>query len=283
MLRSRVRPRTETLLVTEHTGQRRLIVDLPVGLAVGGVSGGLGVGGGIVLVPILVLIRHWTQKSAQATSLVVVAIAAFAGAVTYAVADSIAWLPAGVILIGGVGGAWLGSHLLPRMRDARLTVAFGILVIIVAARMIWPTPLSSDVTSAGDPIALDWRVALGYILSGLLMGLLSSMLGIGGGIVLVPLLVGLFGFDQQLAAGTSLAVMVPTAVIGAVRLSRVGLTDWRTGGRIGIGAILGSVLGAALALAAPDDVVRIVFGLLMAFVGVRMTRDGLRARSLPAE
>lgn len=276
---SRARRRIVTARVSApDAGRRAVLADLPVGVAVGAVSGGLGVGGGIVLVPILVLFRRWAQKPAQATALVVVAMAAFAGALTYGIGGSIAWVPAGFILIGGAGGAWLGSHLVPRVRDARLTLAFGILLMIVAVRMMWPAASGSGSDSV-DPIALDWIVALGYVASGVVMGLLSALLGIGGGIVLVPILVGLFGFEQQLAAGTSLAVMVPIAAIGAVRLSQVGLTDWRSGVRIGVGAIAGSVLGAGIALAAPDDIVRIAFGLLMALVGVRMAHDGLQSRT----
>ena len=94
--------------------------DLLIGFSVGAFSGAFGVGGGIILVPVLVLLLHMQRKNAQATSLVTVTFAAIAGFSTYALADFVAWIPAAFILIGGLTGSLLGSSVVKRTPDYRL-------------------------------------------------------------------------------------------------------------------------------------------------------------------
>ncbi|MFM7147361.1 MAG: sulfite exporter TauE/SafE family protein, partial [Actinomycetales bacterium] len=250
--------------------------DGSVGVGVGAFSGLLGVGGGILLVPYLVLVRKFPQKSAQATSLVLVAMAAVAGMATYALRFSVAWIPALVVLVGGIAGAWLGAHLVQRARDARLQIAFGALLVLVGVRLVWP----GDVVAPNDAVlpVLQAGMVLAYLASGLGMGLLSALFGIGGGILLVPILVIAFGYPQQVAAGTSLAVMGPIALVGALRLTKPGLTNWKLGALFGAGAVLGATAGAWLALALPGPLVREVFAVLMLALGLRMAILGWRAR-----
>ena len=110
------------------------------------------------------------------------------------------------------------------------------------------------------------------------MGVLSALSGIGGGIILIPIVVTLFGFSQQLAAGTSLAVMPPIALLGAWRQSRTGATDWLMGVRFGLSSIPGAVLGAAVAVAVSGVLVKTVFALVLVVVGIQMLRRGWLGR-----
>ena len=252
--------------------------DLAVGAGVGVFSGAFGVGGGILLVPYLVLRRHVPQKTAQATSLVMVAMAAASGAITYAVRGSVAWWPAGVVLIGGLAGAVLGAAIVQRTTDRRLQALFGVLLAIAGLRLLWPT---GDVT-AGELPEPTLLVAVAYVAAGLGMGLLSALFGIGGGVLLVPLLVAAFGYAPQLAAGTSLVVMAPIALLGAIRLTRPGLTRWGEGARYGLGAIVGAIAGATLALAVSGTALRVAFAALMLAVGAHMAWSATRSRP-PAE
>jgi uncharacterized membrane protein YfcA len=249
--------------------------DLLIGFGAGAFSGAFGVGGGIILVPLLVLLLHFTQKRAQATSLVMVFLAALAGTVTYSIAGQVAWVPAGFILIGGLVGSIAGSSLVRRTSDYRLQIGFGLLLIAVAIRLLWPT----DAVGDADVPELSTLLALGYIVSGLAMGLLSALFGIGGGIILIPIIVTAFGFPQQLAAGTSLAVMAPIAIVGAWRQSRTGATDWSTGLRFGAAAIPGSVLGALVAVSVSGALIRITFAIVLLMVGIQMARSGWRNKS----
>lgn len=259
-----------------------VVADVAVGGGVGVFSGAFGVGGGLMLVPFLVLARKVPQKVAQATSLVMVAMAAAAGALRYSLEQSVAWVPALVVVVGGLVGAWLGAHIVQRSRNATLQSLFGILVVVAGVRMLWPH--GEVAASATQLPALSPSVVAGYAAAGLGMGLLSALFGIGGGILLVPVLVAVFGFSQQLAAGTSLAVMVPISLVGAFRLSRAGLTNWSQGARFGLGAIVGAVVGASIALAISGSALRIGFAILMLIVGGRMSWGALRsARAKPEQ
>lgn len=261
---------------TTAGGARLLLIYVGAGLAAGLLSGLLGVGGGIVLVPLLVLVLKWEQKKAQATALVLVSMAALAGVVGYALSGNVAVVPALFILVGGLVGAWVGAIVVQRVQSYVLQVAFGLVMMAAAVRLAWP------VGPGGAPIdfspALTPALAVAFVVSGLATGLLSALFGIGGGIVLVPILVTLLDFDQKLAAGTSLAVMIPIALLGAVRLSRVGLTQWSAGWRIGLGGLVGGLLGAQLALRLPTAVLAWIFGALLVFVGARMIWTGVRTR-----
>lgn len=253
--------------------------DVGVGAGAGVVSGLFGVGGGIVLVPYLVLVRGWGQKQAQATSLVMVAMAATAGLVQYAVAGNVVWTAAGAVLVGGLIGAVAGSALVARLRSWVLQVAFAVLLLAAALRMI-TAPVSD---AGGVPPEIDPTIVVAYVASGVAMGLLSALFGIGGGILLVPLLVTLFSFDIRLAAGTSLAVMGPIALMGALRQSRQGATDWRAGGLLGLGGIVGGLAGAALAQRLPLTVLTWLFAALLVYTAVRLARAGWQGRGTPRE
>jgi len=258
---------------------------LLIGFSAGVFSGAFGVGGGIIVVPLLVLLLHFPQKGAQATSLVMVTFAAAAGFLAYAFNGQVAWLAAAFVLIGGLTGSLLGSHLIQSASDHRLQIGFGLVQIIVAIRLVASSGDAANpvATTVLDPVQLgsiDPLAAAGFAGSGLAMGLLSALFGVGGGIVLIPILVTLFDFPQQLAAGTSLAVMAPIALLGAWRQSTTGATDWRLGLRLGVASIPGGILGASLALSVSGSLVRSLFAVLVAVVGVRMINDGWKARAV---
>lgn len=252
---------------------KRTVADTGVGFGVGAFSGVLGVGGGILLVPYLVLVRAFPQKRAQATSLVMVTCAALFGALTYAWEGRASWMAAVLLLAGGIAGSLIGSHLVLRTASHVLQASFGVLVIAVAGYLlIWPSATGPEVVPT-----ITIPVAIGYLFSGVVMGVLSALFGIGGGIVLIPILVGFFGYSQQLAAGTSLAVMTGVALIGALRLSRAKLTDWRSGLTFGIASIPGALLGASVALLLPGAVLRTAFALVLAVLGIRMLYEARRS------
>ncbi len=105
---------------------------------------------------------------------------------------------------------------------------------------------------------------------GLLVGMFSAMFGVGGGILVVPVLVIGFGFDQHLAQGTSLAVIIPTAAAGALSHFRRGYVDLRLAALLAAGGVAGVVVGGAVALATDADVLRALFGVVLVATGARL-------------
>ncbi len=119
-----------------------------------------------------------------------------------------------------------------------------------------------------------WIAAL--LSFGLLSGLLSGLLGIGGGIVMVPFLVLLGGLTEQAAQATSLLAILPTAMVGSVTLRRRGVGDLRMSLWMGIGGAAAGAVGASLALSLSAGTLKALFAIVVVLVGLRLIRDGLR-------
>jgi uncharacterized protein len=111
---------------------------------------------------------------------------------------------------------------------------------------------------------------------GVLTGMLSGLLGVGGGIFMVPFLVLVVGLTQHQAQATSLLVVLPTAVVASWLLHRRGVGNLRVALRMGAIGMVGSIAGTLLALSLPGSVLRLIFAALMVVVGLRLLRDAVR-------
>jgi uncharacterized membrane protein YfcA len=105
---------------------------------------------------------------------------------------------------------------------------------------------------------------------GLVAGAAAAALGLGGGVIFVPSLVVLFGFEQHIAQGTSLAVIFPTAIVATIAHARMGNVRWRLSIPIGLAGIVGAVLGAQVALRLDADLLRRMFGVFLILLAARM-------------
>lgn len=118
-----------------------------------------------------------------------------------------------------------------------------------------------------------WIAAL--LSFGMFTGVLSGLLGIGGGIVMVPFLVLVGGLTEQVAQATSLLAILPTAVVGSAALHARGVGDLRMSLLVGVGGAAAGAAGAGLALALPAGTLRALFAAVLALVGLRLVHDGL--------
>lgn len=109
-----------------------------------------------------------------------------------------------------------------------------------------------------------------YLGVGLAIGLLSGMLGVGGGIFLVPILTGYFMVDQHKAHGTSLAVVVPTGIMGAIVYSFNGSMDISLAAKLAVGGVIGAAIGSRLMKKLPAAQLKRLFGVMLILVGIRM-------------
>ena len=110
-----------------------------------------------------------------------------------------------------------------------------------------------------------------FVLLGLIAGILSGLIGIGGGILIIPALILLFGLSQHQAQGTTLALLVPPiGILAAWVYYKAGFVDLRIAGFICLGFIFGGWLGAKYATALPDLVLRKVFGVALLVIAIKM-------------
>jgi uncharacterized membrane protein YfcA len=117
---------------------------------------------------------------------------------------------------------------------------------------------------------------------GVVTGMLSGLLGVGGGIFMVPFLVLVVGLGQHEAQATSLLVVLPTAVVASWSLHRRGVGDVRVALRMGLVGVAGGIAGTLLALSLPATALRMFFATLMVVVGARLLRDAIRAPGQPS-
>jgi uncharacterized membrane protein YfcA len=242
-----------------------------IGLVGGLLSGAFGVGGGIIMVPLLVSFGGFDQRRASAISLLAILPASLVGSITY-LAHGEVDVPAALLLsVGAIGGSFLGSYLLTRLHLTVLRWLFIALVVATAVRMVFANP------DHADAAALSPLVALGYLAIGLAMGIASGLFGIGGGVIAVPALVAIMGATDVLAKGTSLLAMVPTSLSGTIANARRGLVDVRAGLTVGLAAAAASVPGAYIALAMAPRVSTLLFAVLLAAIAVQLTVKAIRA------
>lgn len=114
-------------------------------------------------------------------------------------------------------------------------------------------------------------MSLLYILLGAFAGVLSGSIGIGGGIIIVPSLIFLFGFSQQEAQGTTLGLLVPPiGILAAWTYYQQGYVNFKVAALICLGFVLGGLLGARLAINLPSNVLEKVFGIALLLIALKM-------------
>lgn len=122
-------------------------------------------------------------------------------------------------------------------------------------------------------------VAVGVVAFGMLTGVLSALFGVGGGLVMVPFMVLALGSNQHLAEGTSLLVIVPTAIVGVTAHARRGYVSFKHAALLAVGGVGGSYLGATIALQLEEGILQIILGAFLAVMGASTVAQALRGGS----
>jgi uncharacterized protein len=242
-----------------------------VGLAAGFLSGIFGVGGGILMVPALVMILAMEQRLAHGTSLAAIVPIALAGVLGYALDGKVDWAASLFLIIGSAGlGARIGTHLLHVLPQRALALVFGLVLLATAARMVLD---NSDATGRVD---LTVASAVALILVGVLAGTAAGLLGVGGGIIMVPAMVVLVGIPAAIAKGSSLAVIIPTAVVGTRRNLKKDNADMRVAVIVGLSGVVSSFAASQISVGLDEQFSNRLFAALLTFVALKMLWDNRR-------
>lgn len=234
-----------------------------VGL-VSGLFGGLfGVGGGFIIVPGLVYLLGFDQRLAHGTSLTAVLPIAVASLITYWAAGDVDWIYSAWIAVGAVAGAVVGTSLLQVIPKRPLIIIFCVVLGISAIRLLIPNGAETP------PPAIGLAVALGLIAVGLVAGIMAGLLGVGGGIIIVPSLVVLYSIAPVLAKGISVAVIIPTAIIGTWRNRVKSNTQIPVGVVVGVSGIVTAVIGGIISARLSSTLSNVLFAALLIAIIVR--------------
>lgn len=239
-----------------------LVLTLLLAVLIGVSLGLLGGGGSILTVPILTYVAGLPPKEAIAASLFVVGTTSAVGAISHARGGRVRWRTGLIFGAAGMVGAFGGGILGGYIPGTVLMIAFAMVTLAAAVAMIRGRKgLDIDQARAG---ALP---VLKILVMGLLVGLISGLVGAGGGFLIVPALALLGGLPISAAVGTSLVVIAMNSFAGlAGHLTSVSL-DWALVGAVTLAAILGSLLGSRLAGRIPENVLRQGFGVFVLVMG----------------
>ena len=235
-----------------------------VGLVGGIFSGLVGVGGGFVMIPLMTGILRFRQHDAHGTSLFIIIPTATAAGIGYAIRGEIRWDIVAALAATAIVFAALGARLTQHINAVALRRMFAVLLVATAVRMF----IALDGAAITHPQGA--MLIVSALVAGVVTGLISGTMGVGGGIVMVPAMVLFMAIDQRVAQGISLAVIIPTAVSGAIQHYRLGHIRVRLGLLIMIGAVAGAAIGAELAHWLPEAALRVVFGIVAIYAAQRM-------------
>ena len=239
-------------------------ISFVIGLTAGIFGGLAGLGGGLIMIPLMMGVLKLSQHKAHGTSLVALVFTGLSGAITYAANGAIDITAAVLLALTAVFTAPLGARYAHVLAEWKLKKTFGTFLIFCSALLI----LKPYLTSITGTVPGYAKIIV-FLITGIFTGFLSGMMGVGGGTIMVPVMVILAGFTQHIAQETSLLVMVPTGGIGA-------FTHWKMGNvEVGIlfglisGIILGTYLGGNLAYLFSDNILRSIFVVAIIWMGIR--------------
>lgn len=227
-----------------------------IGAVAIGLSLGLtGAGGSILTLPVLVYLAGIPPRQAVGLSLLIVGTAALAGAWQRARKGEVHYKAAGMFVISGMIGAALGAKLTPLVPPAALMISFAILMILVAAKMLWP--------QKPGPVPSPECRPPRCLLAGGGVGVLTGFLGVGGGFLLMPALAKFARLPLRTATGTSLAVIACNSAAGFAGHYGEYPTPWLLAGVFAAIAALGVLVGGMVASRLPETTLKRAFAVLV--------------------
>lgn len=243
------------------------MIALTVALAVLiGVSLGLlGGGGSILAVPLLVYVAGLGAKESIATSLLVVGVTSLAAVVGHARAGRVQWRTGLVFGLSAMAGAYLGGRLGGYVPGTWLLVAFALMMVATAGAMI--RGRKATASADGDPDGTHHLPLVKILAEGVVVGLVTGLVGAGGGFLVVPALVLLGGLPMPVAVGTSLLVIAMKSFAGFAGYLSTVHVNWGLAAAVTAAAVAGSLLGARLVRLVDPDRLRSSFGWFVLVMG----------------
>ncbi len=220
-----------------------------------------GIGGGSIVVPALVILFMFDPKIAVGTSAVCVAFTAISSSISHHRFGKVDWGLGTEITMGAVPGAFIGAALTAFMPSEILLILLAMMLILSGIKLI----------GSGDSKERDIHRKLAFFI-GLSEGIIAGMLGIGGGIILVPALLFL-GVSPHRAVATSSLVIVFTATASALTHTYLAHVDFLAAGIIILGVIPGARFGAAMAHRTKAEHLRALLGIFLIVMAVRILFD----------
>lgn len=239
-----------------------LVLTVALATVIGVSLGLLGGGGSILAVPLLIYVAGLPAKEAIATSLLVVGATSAVAVVPHLRAGRVRWRTGLIFGLAGMTGAYTGGRLAAYIPGGVLLTAFAVMMLATAAAMIRGRRGGED-----KPVPHELPV-FRVVVDGVVVGLVTGLVGAGGGFLVVPALALLGGLPMPVAVGTSLVVIAMKSFAGFAGYLSTVTINWGLATAVTLAAVAGSLIGAKLAGRIPADILRKSFGWFVVVMGV---------------
>lgn len=271
----------------------QLLILISIGLAAGTLGSLVGLGGGIIIVPMLLNIDHILSafstvpiQVAVGTSLITIVFSSLSSTLTYHKQKRIDIKSGLLFLIGSVPGSFIGSYVNTLIDSERFILAFGMFLIVISIFLF----ISSKITKKskekhkgviqtytndeGEAYTYSYRLPLAIGLS-VIVGFISGLFGIGGGVMLVPMMAFLFGFPPQVAVATSMFIVMFTTLGSSVSYISMGAVNFYYALLLIPGAWFGGKLGALINQKLKTETIALILRLVILLYGIKMIIESI--------
>ena len=238
-----------------------------IGFAAGIFGGLLGLGGGMVMVPLLVGMAGMGQHQAHGTSLVALVFTGMMGAFTYALHGSLDLWAALLLAGGALWPARLGAKCCTALPERKLKRAFGIFLVFISVLVLSKPYFPAVFHPEGELLK-----SLLLLATGAATGFCSGLMGVGGGPIMIAGMVLLTGFDQYTAQGSALLAMIPAGAVGAFTHWRLGNVNRHVLPGLIPGILIGTFAGGSCAHYLPEATLKVIFAAILIWTGLRTIR-----------
>lgn len=242
---------------------------LLIGIAVAAFGTLIGAGGGIIFVPLFLFLFDWEPASIVGTSLTIVLCNALSGTYAYIRQRKIKYDAGVQFALATVPGAVAGAALASYFSGTGFRLSFGTLIAAIALLLLWKNLRAGHTVNESTTRDFSYSVAGGILIS-LVVGFISSIFGIGGGVIHVPAMVYLLGFPTHIATATSHFVLTVSAAVGVISHAVQGHILWEYAAWFGAGALIGAQIGAGLARRVRARRILLLLALALLALGVRL-------------
>ena len=238
-----------------------------IGFVAGCFGGLVGLGGGVIMIPLMVGVLKLTQHQAHGTSILAIVFTGIAGAIAYSLDGNVDIMAAILLAAIAILTSRAGAHFANSLPEWKLKRSFGGFLLFVTLLL-----LSKPYLPAFHGLETGWPKVVVLLLTGVFTGFLSGMMGVGGGTIMVPAMVLLAGFSQHMAQGSSLLAMVPIGCVGAY-------THWKLGNvrkdlLAGLipGILIGTFIAGYFTHYLSQDALRIIFSAVLIWTGTKFLK-----------
>ncbi|MGY4689058.1 sulfite exporter TauE/SafE family protein [Salibacterium sp. K-3] len=261
------------------------------GLTAGMLGSLMGLGGGIIVVPALMVyssihgfFSHITPQTAVGTSLLIMIFTGLSSTLAYMKQKTVDYVAGAVFIAGSGPGALAGVWLNKDMQTDPFLIWFGIFMIFVSCILLIRHRLPSlkvrgkgikrsYIDPAGNEVAYGFQPVTGIVIA-FVVGMCSGLFGIGGGSLMVPAMILLFGFPPHTAVATSMFLVLLSALISSVSHVALGNVEWLYALALIPGAWFGAKIGAAVNQRLKSDTLVFILRIFLIIIGIRLIWQG---------